>query len=63
MTILLLKRLSLIIAVGVIPWASVGCGGGDVATTMPTDTPPIPTDGKGKPLPPPTAAAPTSARK
>ena len=63
MTIRFLKRLSLAVAVGVVPWALVGCGEGQVVTTVPANPPPIPTDEKGKPMPPPTAATSTPAKR
>jgi hypothetical protein len=57
MTSRLLGRFALIIAVSIAPWALIGCGdSGSTTTTIPEKTPPIPTDAKGKPVGPPTAA-------
>jgi hypothetical protein len=56
MTSRFLGRFALIFAVAMAPSALVGCGDGGNTTTIPAKTPPIPTDAKGKPVGPPTAA-------
>jgi hypothetical protein len=60
---LILKRCVLTVAVVIAPYGLAGCGDGGGTTTIPANTPPIPTDEKGKPLPPPTAAQPTPGQK
>jgi hypothetical protein len=52
---LFIFRAAVAAAILMAPWALVGCDSSS-NTKMPTNPPPIQTDAKGNPVPPPTAA-------